>query len=274
MVRSLALISIAALICAGISGLWASYWAAADRKGAQDAKAFASLIDSPDRVGWRLSENSALLRVIIWDPDGNLQYPPQNGLAPLAYMFSDEDVRDLERRQSAAKAPGWGPFDVAGDQLLYCRVSPAICLIYDRRLLEETLNLNEGALESVASHAAWRAFLAMALLSGAAAIILWRRGKRQTPAFQLDPQRLCAKRGKLEVTLSPRDLKLLGLLVDRDGAVVTKDELYDAGWGRDYMPNSRALDQHITNLRRKLDPEKSLAPVFETVHGVGYRLAK
>lgn len=53
---------------------------------------------------------------------------------------------------------------------------------------------------------------------------------------------------------------------------MTKDELYDVGWGRDYMPNSRALDQHMINLRRKLDPNQSLPVVIETVRGVGYRL--
>jgi len=81
-------------------------------------------------------------------------------------------------------------------------------------------------------------------------------------------------RGSTKILLSPRDIKLLSLLDARNGVVVTKDELYDAGWGRDYMPNSRALDQHMINLRRKLDPQKSLPELIETVHGIGYRLIK
>ena len=69
-------------------------------------------------------------------------------------------------------------------------------------------------------------------------------------------------------------MKIHKLLEERDGSVVTKDELYDAGWGRDFMPNSRALDQHMINLRRKLDPDKTRPVLIETVHGIGYRLVR
>ena len=274
MVRTLVLVSIATLIGACVSGLWASFWKDADRRGAQDAAVLAALIDSPDRIGWRLSENLPLLRAIIWDSDGARRYPPPDGLAPLTYEFTEEDIRDLTKQQSVATQPIWERFGVTDDQLLHCRVRPAICLIYDRKRLEIALKLTDGVLAFSMPDLVWRILLAVAAFTGAAALSLWRRSEASDPSLQLDAQRLSAKRGTLEVSLSPRDLKLLTLLLDRDGAVVTKDELYDAGWGRDYMPNSRALDQHIINLRRKLDPEKNRAPVIETVHGVGYRLAK
>jgi len=120
-------------------------------------------------------------------------------------------------------------------------------------------------------------FLLAALACVCGAVAIWLK-RRQTVAplsgFHVFPERHIALRGDLEIPLSPRDLKLLSLLQDRDGDVVTKDELYDAAWGRDYMPNSRALDQHIITLRRKLDPNKSLPVLIETVRGVGYRLVK
>jgi len=53
--------------------------------------------------------------------------------------------------------------------------------------------------------------------------------------------------------------------------VISKDQLYSAGWGRDFMPNSRALEQHIMVLRRKLDPDKKRQVLIETIHGQGYK---
>jgi DNA-binding response OmpR family regulator len=102
----------------------------------------------------------------------------------------------------------------------------------------------------------------------------WRFGTADMPDDQLVlvPEKHSARRGRLEVALTPRDLQLLVFLKEKQGNVATKDELYDAGWGRDFMPNSRALDQHIINLRKKLDPDKSRLPIIETVRGVGYRL--
>ncbi|WP_159804100.1 winged helix-turn-helix domain-containing protein [Litoreibacter roseus] len=112
---------------------------------------------------------------------------------------------------------------------------------------------------------------AMGLLS---LVLSWRPWKAAATNDQLVlmPEHHSARRGTLEVVLTPRDFRLLEFLKSRQGKVVTKDELYDAGWGRDFMPNSRALDQHMINLRKKLDPDKSRAPVIETVRGVGYRL--
>ena len=89
----------------------------------------------------------------------------------------------------------------------------------------------------------------------------------------ISPATLKARRADMEIDLTRRDIAILRHMHARQGAVVSKDELYDAGWGRDYMPNSRALDQHILALRRKLDPTQSKADVIETVRGAGYRLA-
>ena len=135
------------------------------------------------------------------------------------------------------------------------------------------LELHAGALTSKSSDRLWALlFAARACVFGGAWIMLRRGRRNQAPAFKIIPERHTAIRDSLEVSLTPRDLKLLTILEERNGAVVTKDELYDAGWGRDYMPNSRALDQHMINLRRKLDPDKSRPVLIETVHGVGYRL--
>lgn len=53
------------------------------------------------------------------------------------------------------------------------------------------------------------------------------------------------------------------------GEVLSRDDLLDAVWGKDYIPASRTLDQHIVQIRRKLGAAGAL---IETVRGAGYRL--
>lgn len=89
--------------------------------------------------------------------------------------------------------------------------------------------------------------------------------------MRVDSRRMLVTRDQLSADISLRDLKLLQCLVNRPDEVLTKDELYNAGWGRDFVPSSRALEQHIMTLRKKIDPERQRIPLIETVHGQGYR---
>lgn len=240
-----------------------------------DAKLFSDLISRPDRIGWRLTEDLTLDRIILWGPDAQLRYPSPDGFTPLLYEFSEDETRFLIAKQSSASAPLWEIYNTTGSELLHCRATPAICILYNRSALEEMFDLKDGTLLSTDRSPIWRAILfVLAAIAGVIAILLQRNAGQKPDAFTLVPERHCAMRGSTKILLSPRDIKLLSLLDARNGVVVTKDELYDAGWGRDYMPNSRALDQHMINLRRKLDPQKSLPELIETVHGIGYRLVK
>lgn len=85
------------------------------------------------------------------------------------------------------------------------------------------------------------------------------------------PKRLVAMQGASEVELSVREVKLIGLLAERRGEVVTRDELLNACWGLEYFPESRTLDQHVLNLRKKIEADPSKPLLIETVRGAGYR---
>ena len=88
---------------------------------------------------------------------------------------------------------------------------------------------------------------------------------------RISPGRMLAMIGPHCSDLTQRDLKLIMFMRCNQGFVLNKDLLYDAGWGRDFMPNSRALEQHMLTLRKKLDPDRSNKDMIETVHGQGYR---
>ncbi len=89
--------------------------------------------------------------------------------------------------------------------------------------------------------------------------------------WHIHPKRLLAIGEGKEVPLTVREVKVILLLAARQGEVVTRDELLNECWGLEYFPESRTLDQHILNLRRKIEPDPAVPRLIETVRGAGYR---
>ena len=82
---------------------------------------------------------------------------------------------------------------------------------------------------------------------------------------------LRAERSGEVIELSPRDCQILQLLHQKKNQVVSRDELFNVCWGRDYLPSSRTLDQHISQLRKLIEIDPKIPKIIQTVHGVGYR---
>ncbi|WP_159567152.1 response regulator transcription factor [Budvicia diplopodorum] len=85
------------------------------------------------------------------------------------------------------------------------------------------------------------------------------------------PMELCAKRQQQVLELSLREIKILECLYRHKNQVVSRDTLFDWAWGYDHLPNSRTLDQHISKLRKIIEPDPTLPLFIRTIHGSGYR---
>ena len=85
------------------------------------------------------------------------------------------------------------------------------------------------------------------------------------------PSELKALKNNLTIELSPRDIRILKLFSRNKGKVLDRDNIYDAGWGLSHMPNSRTLDQHISQLRKKIENDPGNPEIIRTVHNAGYR---
>ncbi len=85
------------------------------------------------------------------------------------------------------------------------------------------------------------------------------------------PSELKAARGSEGIDLSPRDIRILKLFAENRGKVLDRNRIYDAGWGISHMPNSRTLDQHISQLRKKIEKNPADPEIIRTVHSAGYR---
>ncbi len=107
-------------------------------------------------------------------------------------------------------------------------------------------------------------------------VVARRRGKPRPAPFRIgdlevDPAELRARRGRQVIDLSLREVRLLALFARSPGVVLDRDRLFDAGWGQDYLPDSRTLDQHISKLRKRIERDPKKPAIIQTVHGAGYR---
>jgi DNA-binding response OmpR family regulator len=89
----------------------------------------------------------------------------------------------------------------------------------------------------------------------------------------LDPPRMRAELGGRPIELTPTEFQLLVTLASQPGRIFTRSQLLDALHGIAFESYERAIDTHIKNIRRKLEPDPRVPRHVLTVYGVGYRFA-
>lgn len=88
---------------------------------------------------------------------------------------------------------------------------------------------------------------------------------------QVDPKRFEVSLNGTTESLTPRELKLLQTFNAHPGEALSRDTLLNAAWGIDYLGTTRTLDQHIAQLRKKIEIAPAHPKALITVHGHGYR---
>jgi two-component system alkaline phosphatase synthesis response regulator PhoP len=74
------------------------------------------------------------------------------------------------------------------------------------------------------------------------------------------------------VELTKTEFNLIEAILSNPGYTLTRDDLLEKAVGYAYEGLGRALDTHIRNLRRKIEPDPDNPTYIQTVYGVGYRL--
>ncbi len=90
----------------------------------------------------------------------------------------------------------------------------------------------------------------------------------------IDVSRMTATRDGIPIELTATELQLLATLVRQPGRVFTRGQLLDAVRGSDVESFERAIDAHIKNIRRKLEPDSRNPQYVLTVYGIGYKFAE
>ena len=79
--------------------------------------------------------------------------------------------------------------------------------------------------------------------------------------------------GDRQVELTATEFALLVALAREPGRVFTRGQLLDAVHGVSFESYERAIDAHVKNLRKKIEPTPGSPRYVQTVHGIGYRFA-
>ena len=72
-------------------------------------------------------------------------------------------------------------------------------------------------------------------------------------------------------TLAKRQIKLLKLLIDRQGQVVSREDILEKVWGFDVYPTTRTIDNYIVEFRKIFEINPRKPHHFHSIRGVGYK---
>ena len=86
------------------------------------------------------------------------------------------------------------------------------------------------------------------------------------------PQSWKVFKGEREVKMPNREFALLKFLAEHPNVVFSKEKLFEAIWGCDYLGDSATVTVHIGRIREKVEDDPAHPALIETVWGAGYRL--
>jgi len=90
----------------------------------------------------------------------------------------------------------------------------------------------------------------------------------------LDIPRMRASVGDRTIPLTPTEFQLLAVMARLPGRVFTRGQLLEAVHGVAVESYERAIDSHVKNIRRKIEPDPRHPRYILAVHGIGYRFAE
>lgn len=170
--------------------------------------------------------------------------------------------------------PGRSGLDICRDLRAATVDTPILMLTAKGETIDKVLGLKLGADDYLT-----KPFEVVELLARIEALLRRRRpavdatanGRFSFGGVEIDFSSAEVTKDSEPVDLSAMEFKLLQFLVEKRGSVHSRNELLDAVWGYDAMPNTRTVDVHIAWLRQKLEENPKYPRFIRTVHGLGYK---
>jgi DNA-binding response OmpR family regulator len=193
-----------------------------------------------------------------------------------------EVVRDGEAATRRGREAGWDlilldvmlprkdGFEVCRELRCASVQTPIILLTAKAQEAEKVLGLELGADDYVT-----KPFSPRELRARIKAVL--RRFAHQEPAtyrfgdVEVDFARAEVRQEGTVVEVTPIEFRLLAVFIERRGRVLSRDQLLEAAWDSGTHVTDRAVDAHIVNLRRKIEPHPAEPRFLLSVRGLGYR---
>ena len=94
----------------------------------------------------------------------------------------------------------------------------------------------------------------------------------QVGDLMLDLEKTTLNKGKTTFNLTPKETKLMAVLMENVGQIVSRDQLIAKVWYSNAEGKSRSLDVHIRWLRQKVEDNPNIPEYILTRRGLGYEL--
>jgi len=219
-------------------------------------------------------------RILVVEDESGIALGLRNDLTLEGY--SVEVVRDGETACQRARE---APFDLIvldvmlprKDGFAVCRElrrgglrTPIVLLTAKTQEAEKVLGLELGADDYIT-----KPFSPLELRARIKAVL--RRGAVAAPEVyrfgdvEVDFTRGEVRRAGKPVEMTPIEFRLLAACVRLRGRILTREQLLDEVWGSESSPTDRVVDNHIMNLRRKIEPQPEEPRYLLSLRGMGYR---
>ena len=166
--------------------------------------------------------------------------------------------------------PGWNGFQISRTLRDQGNWTPILVLTARDAEADETQSLDSGADDFLT-----KPFSFPVLTARLRALLRRTAGGAPAPVqvgdLRLDPQKHRCWRGQDEITLTAREFSVLEFLVRRTGHLVSKLEILEGVWDREFGGDPNIVEVYMRRLRLKIDEPYGRADI-ETVRGAGYRL--
>jgi DNA-binding response OmpR family regulator len=218
-------------------------------------------------------------RVLVVEDDHNIgnlvrTYLERDGYGVLWVRSGEEGLAELDRQHPDLVVldvglPGVDGFEVCR-RILASYQTPVIMLTARDEEIDRVLGLELGADDYVP-----KPFSPRELVARVKAVL--RRTQPKPPSDALAVGGVELRRGAREATasgaaldLTMKEFDLLACFMEHAGLVLTREQLLEQVWGLEFPGGTRTVDQHVAQLRAKLDG----ALTVETLRGVGYKLVR
>lgn len=90
--------------------------------------------------------------------------------------------------------------------------------------------------------------------------------------IEIEPETWKVWKNGREVHLANREFELLRFMAQNPNMVFSKERLFEAVWGYDYVSDAATVSVHVNRIREKIEDDARNPKILETVWGAGYRL--
>jgi DNA-binding response OmpR family regulator len=167
--------------------------------------------------------------------------------------------------------PGRDGFEICRDLRRSGSRMPVLMLTAKAREAEKVMGLEMGADDYVT-----KPFGTHELRARIKALLRRARHEAEAEVFRFGDTEVDFARGEVRrngksVELTPIEFKLLALFIRSRGRILSRDRLLEGAWAPDVFASDRIVDNHIANLRRKIEADPGHPRFLRNVRGLGYR---